>query len=416
MSKPLHPSRMTLAGLLGILALLPGMAMAEAQPASSYRAPRSGLMAAPPSLRPATTPGRSPVPPTVPPTTPTRPTDPLRTPSAPVAHPDKVLIESMALAGRRLVGGGLNGLLILSDDNGVSWRQVQIPIAATLTAIRFTDERTGWAVGHFGAVLRTDDAGEHWTLVYDGARAAQATLDAARIANQADSQRDVLVAAAQHLAQTNPSRPFLLIQAVGIETIRLIGAGNMSVESLDGGRHWLAWSGGIDNPDRLKLNGMADRNGFVVAAGERGLLLAGKPADGLHAMKSPYDGTFFGVLDGGRYGFVLFGQQGQAFASNEPGPDVAAGRYIAWHRLDNPSPTALTAGVLRQDGRVLLGDASGATWRLEGKPDDPRLAAAGAQATFPILALAEAADGSLILAGSGGVLRVPPDATIAKTP
>ncbi|MGI4747585.1 MAG: hypothetical protein ACRYFY_16310 [Janthinobacterium lividum] len=57
---------------------------------------------------------------------------------------------------------------------------------------------------------------------------------------------------------------------------------------------------------------------------------------------------------------------------------------------------------------MLLADASGATWKLQGKPDDDaKLVPYRATAPFPILALAEAPDQSLILAGSGGVLRVP---------
>ncbi len=337
-----------------------------------------------------------------------RPAGPLDTPSQPVAHPDRQLVETLALAGRRLVGSGVDGLLILSDDNGVTWRQVTMPVSVTLTDLRFTDERTGWAIGHGGAVLRTDDAGEHWTLLYDGARAARTTLQAARLANAADNVRDRQVQAAEALVRDDPDRPFLLIQAQGLDTVRLLGAGGLAVESLDGGRHWLPWSNGIDNPERLPLDGLAERDGYVLAAGGHGILLGGVPADGLHALKSPYEGSFFGVVDAGRYGFVPFGQQGHAYASTDPGPDLA-GREVVWHRIADPSPTALTAGLLRQDGSVLLGDAAGATWQLAGRPDFPRLDPARAEAPFPILAMAEAADRSVILAGPGGVLRFGPE-------
>ena len=348
----------------------------------------------------------------LPPPVPAKPAGPLDTPSRPVARPDRQLIETLAVAGTRLVGGGLDGLLILSDDNGATWRQVQMPVSATLTDIRFTNERTGWAVGHFGAVLRTDDAGEHWTLLYDGARAAQATLQAARLANAADSVRDRQIQIAQALVQGNPDRPFLLIQAVGLDTVRLLGADGLAIESLDGGKHWLPWSNGIDDPDRLPLDGLAERDAYALVAGGHGILLGGIPADGLHALKSPYDGNFFGVVEAGRYGFVPFGQQGHAFASTDPGPDLA-GHEVTWHRIDDPSPTALTAGLLRQDGSVLLGDASGATWQIAGKPDDPRLEPAHARAAFPILAMAEAADRSIILAGPGGVTRIAAEPAVA---
>ncbi len=332
---------------------------------------------------------------------------PLATPAAMVAHPDKVLVEAVAVAGHRLVAGGLDGLLILSDDNGVTWRQVPLPVQATLTAIRFIDDRVGWAVGHYGAVLRTDDGGEHWILVEDGQRAAEATLDAARAGNEADSVRARRIQAAEALLQDDPSRPFLLIQCSGSDTVRLIGAGLLSAETNDRGRHWRPWSDGIGNPDGVRLDGLAARNGLLLVAGAHGTVLAGRPEDGLHKVSSPYDGTFFGVLDGGPFGFVLFGQQGHAYAA-VPAADWTPAKPLAWHPVADPSQTTLTAGLVRQDGGVLLADAAGATWKLSGKPDAPRLDAAPAQAPFPILAMAEASDRSLILAGSGGIVRVPP--------
>ncbi len=390
MPKPLHPLVLLLAALL---------ASAPFWTAAAAPSPH----AAPKAPQRASTPGSAtPLP------LPARPAGPLDTPSRPIAHPERQFIETLATAGSRLVGGGLDGLLILSDDDGLTWRQVRMPVSATLTDIRFTDERTGWAVGHLGVVLRTDDGGEHWSLLYDGARAAQATLEAARLANVADSVREREVAAAQALVRDDPDRPFLLIQARGLDTVRLLGADGLAVESLDGGRHWLPWSNAIDNPDRLSLDGLAERNGYVLVAGAHGILLGGLPAEGLHGVKSPYDGSLFGVVDAGRYGFVPFGQQGHAFASTDPGPDLA-GREVGWHRIAGPSPTALTAGLLRQDGSVLLGDASGATWQIAGKPDSPRLELAHAEAAFPILAMAEAADRSVILAGPGGIVRFGPE-------
>ena len=347
---------------------------------------------------------------------PTRPAGPLDTPSHPAIHPDRQLVEAVALAGSRLVAVGAGGLLILSDDNGITWRQVPMPVSATLTDIRFTDERTGWAVGHAGVVLRTDDAGEHWSVVLDGARAAQVILAAAQDANASDDVRDRAIAAAEVLVHTDPDRPFLLIQARGHDTVRLLGADGMAVESADGGRHWLPWSNAVDDPDRLPFLGLAERDNYALAAGAHGLVLGGLPAAGLHALKSPYDGNLFGVIDGGRYGFVLFGQQGHAYASTDPGPDLA-GREVNWHRIAGPTPTALTAGLLRQDGSVLLGDAAGSTWRLAGRPDGPRLEPAHPSAPFPILAMAEAADRSVILAGPGGMLRVGPEpATVPAVP
>lgn len=408
MSKPSRfPARAGLV-LFGLSAFLPAPgAMAAPAPALTATPTAAG------GAKPASPP--SPDVPAVMPMPSAPAPDPLLTPSAPVAHPDRMLIEAVARAGNRLVAGGIDGLLVLSDDNGATWRQIQLPVSTTLTAIRFTDEHAGWAIGHYGAVLRTLDAGEHWYLVCDLARAAQTLLDAARGANTSDSARSAAMQAAQGLLKDSPARPFLLIQTSGADTIRLVGAGGLAIESLDGGRSWLAWSAALGDPDGLQLNGLADRDGYLTVAGAHGTLLGGRAEDGLRTLRSPYDGSFFGALDGGRYGVVLYGQQGHIFASSDPGPDLAAGREPSWRRIEDPSPTALTAGLLRGDGSVMLGDASGATWRVEGKPDDLRVRPAGSPATFPILSMAEASDRSLILAGAGGLIRIAPG-TIPPSP
>ena len=383
--------------------------LAAPSPAGPAHAVGSAQAVPEPAPEPAPGPTPGPAPIAVSPPVPIlRAVGPLATPAAIVAHPDKVLVEAVALAGHRLVAGGLDGLLILSDDNGVTWRQVPLPVQATLTAIRFIDDRLGWAIGHYGAVLRTDDGGAHWTLVEDGPRAAQATLDAARAGNEADSVRARRIQAAEALVRDDPARPFLLIQSSGSDTVRLIGAGILSAETNDGGRHWRPWSDGVGNADGVRLDGLAARAGLLLVAGAHGTLLAGKPEDGLHKAPSPFDGTFFGVLDGGSFGFVLFGQQGHAYVTTALGPDWTTAKPVAWHPVADPSQTTLTAGLVRQDGSVLLGDASGATWKLAGKPDSPRLDAAPAQAPFPILAMAEAPDHSLILAGPGGIVRLAP--------
>ena len=72
---------------------------------------------------------------------------------------------SSARAGNRIVAVGDRGIVLLSDTDGKEFRQAKsVPVRSTLTAVCFVDEKSGWAVGHWGVVLRTDDAGENWTL------------------------------------------------------------------------------------------------------------------------------------------------------------------------------------------------------------------------------------------------------------
>lgn len=58
-------------------------------------------------------------------------------------------------AGQRAVSVGGNGIILLSDNRGKSFRQAQwVPISSTLTGVSFADAKSGWAVGHWGLFWR----------------------------------------------------------------------------------------------------------------------------------------------------------------------------------------------------------------------------------------------------------------------
>jgi photosystem II stability/assembly factor-like uncharacterized protein len=67
-------------------------------------------------------------------------------------------------AGKRLVAVGDHGVVLLSDNDGKSFRQAgSVAADVTLNSVSFADPLNGWAVGHWGVVLRTKDGGETWT-------------------------------------------------------------------------------------------------------------------------------------------------------------------------------------------------------------------------------------------------------------
>jgi photosystem II stability/assembly factor-like uncharacterized protein len=90
------------------------------------------------------------------------------TPASRLAQPESTMILGATRTGKRLIGVGDRGLVLLSDDEGVSWRQAAaVPTRATLCAVNFVDEKNGWAVGHWGVILVTHDGGENWALQRD---------------------------------------------------------------------------------------------------------------------------------------------------------------------------------------------------------------------------------------------------------
>jgi photosystem II stability/assembly factor-like uncharacterized protein len=55
---------------------------------------------------------------------------------------------SVTRAGKRLVSVGERGLVLLSDDDGRSWRQArQVPVSVALTQVRFVSDSSAgrWA-------------------------------------------------------------------------------------------------------------------------------------------------------------------------------------------------------------------------------------------------------------------------------
>ena len=88
------------------------------------------------------------------------------------------LLLDLAVAGNRLVAVGERGHVLLSDDQGVTWRQAKsVPTRVMLTAVFFVDAQYGWAVGHDETILNTADGGETWTRSHFAAEAQQPLLD-----------------------------------------------------------------------------------------------------------------------------------------------------------------------------------------------------------------------------------------------
>ena len=116
-----------------------------------------------------------------------------------------LLIDAVR-AGKRMVAVGEYGDIVLSDDDGKTWRQAaHVPVTITLASAFFINDKKGWAVGHDTTIITTEDGGENWTKQYGGGEHEQALLS-------------VFFRDADH----------------GIA----VGAFNMAVETSDGGKTW----------------------------------------------------------------------------------------------------------------------------------------------------------------------------------
>eukprot|EP01041_Mallomonas_annulata_P040423 gene40423-64322_t len=83
-------------------------------------------------------------------------------PSRALVAAQRAMVSGVASQGGRTIAVGPRGLILLSEDGGVSWRQVGSPVSTDLTTVRFASSGVAWAVGHDAVALRSPDGGASW--------------------------------------------------------------------------------------------------------------------------------------------------------------------------------------------------------------------------------------------------------------
>lgn len=325
--------------------------------------------------------------------------DALQRPALVVREPARAVLLAAAAAGDRLVAVGERGLVVLSDDQGASWRQTPSPVSVTLTAVRFADARHGVAVGHGGVVLATSDAGATWSLRLDGRRVAEL---AATAATTPEAQRE-----AERLKTDGPDKPFLDLLLWDTQRWLVVGAFGLVLETRDAGASWQPLMQRVPNPRALHWYVLRRQGNTLLLAGEQGLLV--RSDDGgasFQALESPYRGSWFSgeILPDGRW--LLGGLRGNIWQGS--GTPAAA----SWRTVPVPVPSSITALVAVPGGAVFAATQSGLVLRLaEGAATQ----ALNRDKPVPMpAALLPLRDGRLLSMGMGGV--VPVSAVQAEQP
>ena len=193
--------------------------------------------------------------------------DALNRPAVQAAHPERAVLLAAAQAGQRIVAVGERGIVLLSDDGATSWRQVPVPTSVTLTAVRFVDDKHGWAVGHGGVILASTDGGATWTRQLDGKTAADLMLKAAQA-----SGNPAAVKEAEWLVSAGADKPFLDLHFFDARHGIVVGAYNLAFETRDGGQTWSPIAPRLDNSRSLHLYAVRARGDKVLIVGEQGLV------------------------------------------------------------------------------------------------------------------------------------------------
>ncbi|ADG18170.1 BNR domain-containing protein [Paraburkholderia atlantica] len=282
--------------------------------------------------------------------------------AAPVGHAlDRPAVSSqraaqsvllgIAQAGKRLIAVGERGIVVISDDNAATWRQVPVPVSVTLTAVHFADDKHGYAVGHSGTVLATADGGETWTRVLDGRQAAQISLAAA----QANGNGTAL-SNAERLVADGPDKPLLDLLVLDARNIIVIGAYGVAYSTTDGGQHWASWADRLDNPRGLHLYAIRRHGERVLVCGEQGLVRLSKDGGQTFAViKTPYSGSFFTAELPSDNEIVVAGLRGNVLRSLDAGAD--------WKQITSPDAASITGSARLADGSLVLVNQAGMVLR-----------------------------------------------------
>lgn len=240
------------------------------------------------------------------------------------------LLLAAARAGSRIVAVGEGGTVALSDDEGKTFRRAgSVPVQATLTSVFFVDQSHGWAVGHWGVILKTDDGGEHWAVQ------------------------------AQDVAS---DRPFYSVWFKDALTGVAVGLWSKVLRTVDGGKTWNPVVVGAPEEgakaDRNFFQLFADQSGHLFATAEAGWLLRSEDfGKTWHYIKTGYKGSLWtgiALRDGT---LLLGGLRGTVLRSTDQG--------ATWSALLQPISRAVTSFAQAQDGTVYAAGLDGLWLRSE---------------------------------------------------
>jgi photosystem II stability/assembly factor-like uncharacterized protein len=318
----------------------------------------------------------------------------LERPALPLRRPASTALLGAALAGSRLVAVGARGAVLLSDDHAASWRQVTAPVSVTLTGVQFVDAQHGWAIGHAGVVLATQDGGQTWRKQLDGRQIGQLALEAARAKQGRAGETNSELADAQRLAGESADKPLLALHFSDPRNGWVIGAYNLILRTRDGGQSWLPWMGHVDNPQGMHLYAITAHGGNLYLAGEQGQLWRSRDnGEHFERLTSPYKGSFFVIQSNTDGTLLVAGLRGHVFRSADAG--------TSWQTSETPEGPNIGAATTLPDGRWLLANQAGQIWLSDDQGQHFR---ASKQVAPPMVnALLPLPDGRLLVAGLQGL-------------
>ena len=263
----------------------------------------------------------------------------------------EALLLGVTRAGKRIVAVGEYGDVVLSDDDGNTWRQAKnVPTTVTLTAVDFIDDKTGFAVGHDTVILQTTDGGETWVKQYGGGESDNALLSV-------------------YFKDANHGWA--------------VGAFNFTAETTDGGKTW------VERQTLIPVKPGATTEGAAPAPPPK----PGAPVDPYAAATG--DENHLNAMFAGPDADTIFvaAEAGAIYRSLNGG--------ATWEKVLSGYIGSFWGGLTAKDGSVYATGMRGNLWRSTDKGATwAKLDTSGADQS--IAGGIQLADGSLVFVGLGG--------------
>ena len=205
---------------------------------------------------------------------------------------EQLVLFDIAHAGKRLVAVGEMGVVVLSDDDGKTFRQARsVPVDGSLNAVCFVDEKRGWAVGHWGLILATQDGGETWV---------------------------------QQRVDTAVDQPLFSVVFRDASEGWAVGLWSIVLHTSDGGQHWetqkVAPPKGAKKADRNLFKVFLDRSGTLYVAAEQGNVLRSRDGGATwDYLYTGYAGSFWTGLAASDGTLFVGGLRGNLYRSTDNG-------------------------------------------------------------------------------------------------
>jgi photosystem II stability/assembly factor-like uncharacterized protein len=234
---------------------------------------------------------------------------------------NKTLINAVSKAGTRLIGVGIHGIIIYSDDLGANWEQATVPTTKTLTDIDCIDKNICWATGHDAYILKTIDRGQNWSIQY---------------------QDEIFDA------------PLLSISMFNKNAGIAVGAFAKSLMTTDGGNTWNEFFV-TEDEFQPHLNNVLVNGNNAYVAGELGLFYHSSD-QGLSwsIFETGYAGSLWSSLLVSTNELILIGMSGNIITASS-----IENNEFEFKNYNNGVKNTLTNAVILSDGKIAISGLGG---------------------------------------------------------